>query len=699
MFLHPWAIVAGIAALGLPIVIHKLTRPRPTPFFYSTIRFVLEVIHHRRARSRLRDVLILSLRVLAIALLGAAFARPFFGAQQVVESDSNCDAVRVVIVDQSQSMSARHGGVELFERARAVAADYLTGRSGLGVNLILAGASAHAVFDAPSSNVAALRDELSRATPKPERIDVNEAFKTAADSLARSSAAPEARRELVIVSDLQRSNFSMADFSVLPKDVKIQIESVSPKTALGNIAVLNVGPKRRPEMGHDLPIEVEIANYSPIPRDLDVQIALGDNVQRIRALCGPDSRITVSTSLAPTSDGWQRGEARLLNAEDALPADDSRPFAVQVQRAPVYGMVTREIDQNNPCASYFLDRALMPAKERGAGNPVRVVRLSAEQLDLETLGPIDLVVVANPGKLSEETTKLLASLLRRGKPIFYVIGETVDATNLALLADATGADLQLPVTFAPTLPGRVAVNSPLAEIRNDRGPFRVFGDRLAELVRSLHIRAPLVSQRAERGLTDDVIASYADGNACLVRSRCGDGVLTILNADLSQSNLPVSPGFVPMIAEIVDDLLQHRRPEPAAPCGEPFSARLVIGSQSITNLRVAGVDGKTLEAGEFVSDKSGALWKWDSPDRPGVISIYGKDGTHRTIAFAAPAEESDLRSLDSLTMKDRLAGGREIGYRAAADKENRIESVWVWLATACSICVILEMATLHLFRS
>lgn len=77
--LHPWAIAIGLTALAGPLIVHWLTRPRPAPLPLSTIRFVMEILDQRRARSRLRDWLILALRMAAVALLALAIARPLSG--------------------------------------------------------------------------------------------------------------------------------------------------------------------------------------------------------------------------------------------------------------------------------------------------------------------------------------------------------------------------------------------------------------------------------------------------------------------------------------------------------------------------------------------------------------------------------------------------------------------------------------------
>src|SRR3954453_1661810 len=102
--LHPW-LLAGLAAISLPVLIHWLTKPRPVSVPLSTLRFVREAVQQRRARYRLRDLIILLLRATAIVLLAIAFGRPLAGSKPLV-ADAPGQAVRVVILDRSQSMAA-----------------------------------------------------------------------------------------------------------------------------------------------------------------------------------------------------------------------------------------------------------------------------------------------------------------------------------------------------------------------------------------------------------------------------------------------------------------------------------------------------------------------------------------------------------------------------------------------------------------
>src|SRR5205823_3019002 len=121
---------------------------------------------------------------------------------------------------------------------------------------------------------------------------------------------------------------------------------------------------------------------------------------------------------------------------DALAADDARPFVLDVRPPPVFVLVTRESPRPSATSSHFLERALVPDKPtdaQGAGRGEKVVRIDPASLDREAVSAADLIVLDHPGRLSNESVKLLAAMLRRGKPVMYVAAQPVDAGNLKLL--------------------------------------------------------------------------------------------------------------------------------------------------------------------------------------------------------------------------------------------------------------------------
>ena len=719
-FLHPWAILIGIVAATGPLLLHWLTRPRPVRMPLSTLRFVREAVHQQRTWHRLRDFILLCLRTLAVLLLALAVARPQWGQPPQVSDLQGSDAVRVVILDVSQSMAARSGAVEQIERARTVAANYLRYRPGLVANLILAGARPQGVFDMPSTNFDALRDELAHCRALPQRLDVNRALDAAAHMLAPTSEKDHRRRELVLVSDFQRTAWTKANFAPLPADTHIQLESTAPAEPLANLAILRVDGHAAGSQG-SVQLDVEVGNYSPTTRKIAVEVSLGNSTWRLAGTCRPGRRTTLSEEIGVRRPGWQTGEARLLGVDDALAADNVCPFALLVRPQPTYVLMTRQTKGRKPTSSLFLECALSPALQNDGKRDKQspsVVRIDPASFDHAALAAGDLILLDHPGKLSDETIKLLAALLRRGRPILYVAAELVDATNLKRLGEVAGAGLQMPVEFTPPPIGQVRRDLFLTSMRRETPAFAVFGDGLTSTIGRLRFAGGLSSRRLETGVDADVLAGYNDGSAAVVLCSSDAGALAVINADLAASNLAKTPAFVPLLSELVEQLLDRRRASDSTVCGEQLLAPLPSEAGAAAGLRIRGPEnggnGKgdspifaetkigTVPSGgygELVDEAAGAVWHWANPGPPGVYRVERDGKTVFAIAANIPAEESQLEVLPPDVLTGRLAAGHAAAYHGAVDQSQQHDDFWKWFAVACVVCILGELSALLIFRT
>ena len=81
-FTSPWLLWALFAA-SIPIIIHLVNRWRHRSVHWAAMEFLLRAARETRGTKKLLHYLILALRVLAVAALVTAFARPllssFFG--------------------------------------------------------------------------------------------------------------------------------------------------------------------------------------------------------------------------------------------------------------------------------------------------------------------------------------------------------------------------------------------------------------------------------------------------------------------------------------------------------------------------------------------------------------------------------------------------------------------------------------------
>jgi hypothetical protein len=694
-FLHPWAIGCGLAAVLVPILIHWLTRPRPKVLPLSTVRFVRRAIQQRRARHRLRDLLILALRATAVLFLAWALARPFFGESSLVSASEAANTARVVLVDCSQSMAAESHGIEIFERARALAGRYVAGQPGMHSNLILGAAAPHGVFDRLSTNFAALGQELSHARPRRERFNVQAALNKAAEMLAHAPPGT-LKRELVVISDFQRTNWAAANFSPLPPETRIQLESVASDAPLDNLAVLRIDSQDRAEVGRALRVEVQIGNFSSAPRHVQIELSLGESTYHLGGLC-PLGSHTFSTEVIPRSTGWLTGAARLLRITDALPTDNSRSFVLEVHEPAKYALLTRQRAEQTGTSSYYLERALAPG-ERGHASQ-RIVRCNPARPDRELLGQADMILIDHPGQLSGDTLRWLRTLIHRGQSLFYVACEPSDAANLKMLAEMSGSEWQLPVEFMPAPTGPPRRDLFISEFKRDQPPFQIFGEA-SPLIGPLRFTRGLASRRTMQGIADDVLAVYSDRTACLVVSACGAGTVGVLNTDLAASNLPGSPAFVPLICELISRMVRRPHISEAVACGEPIAIPLPPIAGSIEGLKLVGPDGQTADRGVLLEEDGRIVWRFVEVGSPGVYLVKQGDKPLVALAAAAPPEESDLRPIDPEILRGRLAGDRAVQYRAAGAgvSENRDE-LWTWLAAACACCMLCELLVLKRFRT
>ncbi len=608
----------------------------------------------------------------------------------MVSPGDDAPAVRVVVVDVSQSMNARADNVTAFERARATAAKYLAFSPGVRADLVLAGAVPRAVFDVPSTNFGALREALASARVRPEGLDANAALGSAAELYMATGNDGSRRRELVIISDFQRTNWAGADFSRLPENTFIEFESVAPAAPPPNMAILGIHTAGRMQPGVPTRVQVEVANYSDAPRQAQVAVEVGQSVQRIEGPCPPMGKVLLSANMVLQDAGWPTGRARLLNAGDGLPEDDSRWFAVEVRPAPTFALITRQDSAPSVLSSYFLERSLAPFNGTGRSYE-RVVRLDPMRLTRESLLPADMLVLDHPGKLSVADAELLSSLVRRGKPMLYVAAEPVDATNLERFSEAAATDLQLPVRFLPPASPRNRQGLILADFQTDQSPFRVFGDSARAAMAPIRFSGGLDSAPVEDGIENEVLATLNDDSAWLVRTPCAAGSVAVINADLGASTLATSPTFVPMIHELVESMLGGGGVREPAPCGRRVARFLPSDAGSAEALTIVSDDSGDTNLGKLAEEPTGVLWDWPEAGPPGIYRVMRGEDTLLALATSADAAESDLQALLPPELVNRQAGGRQAHYRSLDAEQQHHDVAWSWLAVACLGCMMLEL--------
>ncbi|MDX2148784.1 MAG: BatA domain-containing protein [Planctomycetota bacterium] len=200
-FLHPSLLVAGLACIGIPILIHLLLRRRRRPVPWAAMRFLLEAIKQQRRRLKLEQLLLLAARCLLVLLLALAIARPLWNGGSGL--GGGAPRVLYLLIDNSLTGSAVGvDGVSALDGHRARALQLLDGLDatrGDRAALIPLASPAEGVVLPASRDLPAVRRLVEQLRATDARADWSGALALAASGMA-SDSGDEGASTLAVLS-------------------------------------------------------------------------------------------------------------------------------------------------------------------------------------------------------------------------------------------------------------------------------------------------------------------------------------------------------------------------------------------------------------------------------------------------------------------------------------------------------------------
>jgi hypothetical protein len=123
-FLYP-SFLWALTALAIPIIIHLFYFRRFKQVYFTNVKFLQEIKEETSSRNKLKNLLILLMRCLALIGLVFAFAQPFIPSKSEVKQGQKAVSI---FVDNSFSMKSEKENVPLFdlakERAKRIVSAY-----------------------------------------------------------------------------------------------------------------------------------------------------------------------------------------------------------------------------------------------------------------------------------------------------------------------------------------------------------------------------------------------------------------------------------------------------------------------------------------------------------------------------------------------------------------------------------------------
>lgn len=343
----------GILAASIPVIIHLLNRRRFRTVKWAATSFLLKASRESRGKKKLKHILILTCRALAIATLFVAVARPLVSG--LLGAGSGSVSTVILVLDRSASMELRAGDGQPSHRQSVLNKVAETIETMGSPRLVLIDSASGEIQDIPSPDVLT---ELSTTYATDTQSDIPGLLIKAVEYLAETQPG---KSEIWLASDLQRGDWNPSDsrwqavrsgLNALPSKAQLRLitagEKPSPNYSLELLA------SRRVE--NDLFLDLRLIR-SEGKGDASVNITYslkGARSSERVTISGQELRFQKRLALAPTDTdgyGWVG-----LNA-DNNPRDNAVYFAFG-GKEPVKCWVVSDTPETEMVK--FLQRAAAP---------------------------------------------------------------------------------------------------------------------------------------------------------------------------------------------------------------------------------------------------------------------------------------------------------------------------------------------------
>lgn len=639
----------GLAAAALPVIVHLINRRKAVRVDFPALAFLLQSNRKEARGIKVRQWLLMALRVLVIAFLAFSIAKPFVLSSSGVTASERLPTATVFVVDTSYSMAQG----DWWERAT----DEFEARSRRlrpwdEVALVTTAPNAPRPVARLTGNHNDLEDAFEALEPGEHGTHLIDALLAAGEILSPSELP---NRRIVVFSDLAEGGFPQQLEPDKPLEYPVEFVSLrDDDVAPANLSVESVeyeqeGSSREPIWR----IDAMVQNRSDVAKKVEVRLEIG-GVDVGGGLLDVEANKSAKHTFRHKIDGSgiKEGVVSLIDADELEP-DNRRYFVVRLRDT------IRTLLVNGEASSiafhdemFFLERALNPRTNTNSNIvPELTTREGLETIDL---GEYDVVVLANVAKITPTSSRKLQDFVSGGGGLLIAMGDQVDVTAYN---QTLGTLLPKPLRGMKQLAER---NDPDAPIKVTRfGPprqqhpvFRVFqlpgGSSLQHVsVFSYMLLEPSPPEQSQ------LVLSFEDNAPALLERIVDRGRVLLLTTTVDDewTDFPFQPAFLPLTRRAVQYLARR-----ATSAG---STRHVVGEK--TRLEVASfVRKRAIVTGP--GDLRLALEPVDgaiefTPMRAGMYSIWADDTEDEAnrldaLAFVAnvDTEESRLTPLRAETL-------------------------------------------------
>ena len=625
-FLHP-ALLAGLAAIAVPVILHFFYRRQLKVVPISTLRFLKMADETLPRQPRLQHLLLLLLRCLLVALLAFFLAKPYFAP-----SGGAAPVHRLVLLDRSLSMRVKGPEGAPFDQAKKIAGSLVHG-------LRYQDRVTAFAFDQNPVPVAALDSlqPVARAT----------APRLALQAVQRYFNEPGAHPEAIVLTDLCSADVPEWIEAKIPgRVVLVQCAINAPANFAITAGRLSAPTATR--AGHALAVQVSSSGTQPFDKKIET-VVNDQNLGVVTAHSGNGEPVTIEVPLPPAAAGglW-RGSARLLD-DDPLPLDNQRYFCFKPDRSDrVYLVDGVPARVRSLSETYYLGVALSTLPD----DRVFEVGIGAlEQLPWDGLDKLGTILFANVAKFTPDQAAKIAAFVRGGGNAIFTLGDQIDADAYNRVLRTANL---LPATLGPIIgeAGRRLETYFLGDIDPGFDGFNVAENASADAFRRCRFYAFYDLQKTDS--SSHVLARFQTGQPVLLENSLGTGHVYWFASSIAANwnDFPLHPTYLPFWRNFLSHL---------AHAGAP-PRQFLVGDTAIVKLAGALAPADKLVVLSPTKQPLPSIVTADSvlvanTELPGLYRIVNAAGAERDPGFAvniparesltAPATAADLARLKS----------------------------------------------------
>ena len=714
--------LTALTAIGVPIAIHYLAQQRTRVLPWGAMAFLQQSVSSASSRrNRLRDLLLMLLRGLAIACLVLTFAQP--QTSRFLLGGSDLETIFIWDVSLSTTAVAASGQPVIDSMKQTLLKEISRLPNSSHVKILLAGAELRWLRDEPLVLSEANRKSLEISIRRQQADHGGSELATAIlTALSVTDVESSKTHNLVVLHDGRRQGWQEADSARwqaihqrLAAAPRLSIRSIATTDAIDTDAPqlsMSHLESDRETLAMDSPtrFRVTLKNHSTTPLTTTVIWRIGQReVERSDDVSIPAGvELKLEQLLSFGESGCQQVQCEAQLSGDILPADNTLTTVVSVPAGiPVLLLDdTARTQQGQILPSEFLAAAvgspLWSDTKTSDEKPTQRKRslFSPQVVTSRGFTPASLkgklaVVIANAEPLPPAMVTALRSFVEKGGGLWMMMAADWEKPPIWTSDLLKELGLESLATSQRTLASDPKQRMKI--IASDSSS--AFAEGIAAKRLDLH-RAELLAvhelnQRAY--LDDEKRLETEQGSPVLLVLAVGAGRVILQTSDLSRlnTNLPILQSFVPLVREEMMEAVEGALPKRNLNPGEPIRLPLAVAGISGDALRIKRPDGSMREMALL-----GNSHQSHATMHPGVYQIErpnqnSPQDSAELFAVRRPASESVLNAISPAETTALIHSTVPLSQVAAAElRRGHWPLAWI-LALLTGIFFVAEALLSH----